>query len=199
MIKVVRAYDLTSGEHVFSVMADDKGFKYVMQPDYKVFDADKHVKMLMEKVNEDKANLKAVDYINIACYGLSNFKYGSAREEASYKIAAKEEQVSMMKSALKYKDIETGNSSVAFAREDLDQVLSDYPELYDQLEGNEDNIDPSITADGMVELVMAALGSVDPEGPNAWLLDYMDGKTADGFVGDLVFGVQPNNDEIGKK
>jgi hypothetical protein len=96
MIKVVRAYDVISGQHVFSIIADDKGFKYVMQSDYKIFNGDKRVKMLMEKVKDKKESLKVNDYINLASFGLSNFKYSSAREEASSKIAAKEEQVSMM-------------------------------------------------------------------------------------------------------
>ena len=99
MIKVVRAYDVISGQHVFSIVADDKGFKYVMQSDYKIFDADKRVQMLMEKA-KDKENLSAIDYIGLATLGLSNFRYGSAREEQSSKIAVKEEQVSMMKSSL---------------------------------------------------------------------------------------------------
>jgi hypothetical protein len=53
-----------------------------------------------------------------------------------------------------------------------------------------DDPDTEITESGMLELVFAALGSVDPNGPNAWLLDYMDGKEAEGFVGDLVFDPQ---------
>jgi hypothetical protein len=85
---------------------------------------------------------------------------------------------------------------LAIASDDMDQVFHDYPELYEQLAS--DDPDQEITASGMIELVFAALGSVDPNGPNAWLLDYMDGQTAEGVVGDLVFDPQPN-DETGKK
>jgi hypothetical protein len=188
MIKVIRAYDLISDQHVFSIIADDKGFKYVMQSDYKIFDADKRVKMLMEKA-KDKENLSAIDYIGLATLGLSNFRYGSAREEQSSKIAVKEEQVSMMKSSLQREQDNALNKSLILAREDLDQVLNDYPDLYDQLEGSEDNINPDITADGMFELVMAALGGIDPEGPNAWILDMQDGKEMpEGFIPEIVFG-----------
>jgi hypothetical protein len=189
MIKVVRAYDVISGEHVFSIIADDKGFKYVMQSDYKVFNADKRAKMLMEKVKDNKESLKAADYINLASFGLSNFRYGSARDEKSTKIAAKEEQVSMMKSALKQEEENVVNESLVVAREDLDQVLFDYPDLYDQLEGDEDKVNPDITEDGMFELVMAALGGIDPEGPNAWILDMQDGKEMpEGFMPMIEFG-----------
>jgi hypothetical protein len=189
MIKVVRAYDVISGQHVFSIIADDKGFKYVMQSDYKIFNGDKRVKMLMEKVKDKKESLKVNDYINLASFGLSNFKYSSAREEASSKIAAKEEQVSMMKSSLKQEKDNVANKSLLMAREDLDQVLFDYPGLYDQLEGTEDNVNPDITEDGMFELVMAALGGIDPEGPNAWILDMQDGKEMpEGFMPMIEFG-----------
>ena len=189
MIKVVRAYDLISDQHVFSIIADDKGFKYVMQSDYKIFDADKRVKMLMEKAKDKKESLKATDYMGLATLGLSNFRYGSAREEASSKIAVKEEQVSMMKSSLKREQDNALNQSLVSAREDLDQVLNDYPDLYDQLEGTEDNVNPDITADGMFELVMAALGGIDPEGPNAWILDMQDGKEMpEVFVPIIEFG-----------
>ena len=188
MIKVIRAYDLISDQHVFSIIADDKGFKYVMQSDYKIFDADKRIKMLMEKA-KDKENLSAIDYIGLATLGLSNFRYGSAREEQSSKIAVKEEQVSMMKSSLQREQDNALNKSLILAREDLDQVLNDYPDLYDQLEGTEDSINPDITADGMFELVMAALGGIDPDGPNAWILDMQDGKEMPkGFVPEIVFG-----------
>jgi hypothetical protein len=189
MIKVVRAYDLDSGQHMFSIIADDKGFKYILQSDYKIFNGDKRVKMLMEKFKDKKQNLKVNDYIDIACLGLSNFKYGSAREEASSKIATKEEQVSMMKSSLKREIDSVANKSTLIAREDIDQVLFDYPDLYDQLEGTEDNVNPDITEDGMFELVMAALGGIDPEGPNAWILDMHDGKEMpEGFIPEIVFG-----------
>ena len=189
MIKVIRAYDLVSDQHVFSVVADDKGFKYIMQSDYKIFDADKRVKMLMEKAKDRKDSLKAADYVGLATLGLSNFRYGSVREEQSSKIAVKEEQVSMMKSSIKREEDTALNQSLVYAREDLDQVLFDYPDLYDELEGTEENINPDITADGMFELVMAALGGIDPEGPNTWILDMQDGKEMpEGFIPEIVFG-----------
>jgi hypothetical protein len=51
MIKVIRAYDMVTNEHVFSIVAGDKGFNYVFaDPKTAMFDSKKRAKMLMEKV-----------------------------------------------------------------------------------------------------------------------------------------------------
>jgi hypothetical protein len=189
MIKVIRAYDLGTEEHVFSIVASDKGFKYVFDNDRKVFDPKKREKMLMEKAKNFSSNYKVDDYLSVATTGLSmSYRFGPAREESSEKIAVKEEQLSIMKSleALKKEPV---NQRLINVQADIDQVLNDYPDLYDQLEGTEENPDMKVTADGMFELVMAALGGIDPEGPNAWILDMQDGKEMpEGFVREIVFG-----------
>ena len=53
--------------------------------------------------------------------------------------------------------------------EDVEQVLSDYPDLMEQLDSGAD-----ITASGMIELVFALVGSIHPNDPNGWVLDYLD-------------------------
>ena len=53
--------------------------------------------------------------------------------------------------------------------EDVEQVMADFPDLIEQLDSGAD-----ITAPGMIELVFALVGSIHPNDPNGWVLDYLD-------------------------
>lgn len=197
MIKVIRGYDSQESSHLFSIMATDKGFSYIFRDDKNpMFDSAKRVELLMGKIGKDPKTLKIDDYLAIATLGLSNFFFSAPMDESSEKTAVTSEKLAMQRvyEASQGRDVGAG---LAIASDDMDQVFQDYPELYEQL-ASEDP-EQEITASGMIELVFAALGSVDPNGPNAWLLDYMDGQTADGFVGDIVFDAQPGTNETGKK
>lgn len=193
MIKIVRARNLDDNLHEFSIVAWDKGFTYVFPKGRAAFNPFSRSKMLMSKV---KPELKPTidDYINIAKTNLSRFSFSNPIEEdISEKMAVKSEQVILDKAAL-FDPSRQMSQRLINSNEDIQQVLSDYPELYDQLaDGTVD-----ITADGMLELVMAAIGSVDPEGPNKWLLDYIDGNAPeDGEIQEIVFDTN-TTDEAGK-
>jgi len=197
MIKVIRGYDSQDNSHLFSVMATDKGFSYIFRDDKNpMFDSAKRVELLMGKITKDPKTLKIDDYLAIATIGLSNFFFSAPMDESSEKTAVTSEKLAMQRVYESEQGHDVG-VGLAIASDDMDQVFQDYPELYEQL-ASEDP-EQEITASGMMELVFAALGSVDPDGPNAWLLDYMDGQTADGFVGDIVFDAQPGTNETGKK
>ena len=197
MIKVIRAYDTQDNSHVFSIMATDKGFSYIFRDDKNpMFNSTKRVELLMSKIDKDPKTLKVDDYLAIATIGLSNFFFSEPMDESSEKTALSSEKLAMQRVYEAGQGREVG-AGLAIASDDMDQVFQDYPELYEQL-ASEDP-EQEITASGMIELVFAALGSVDPNGPNAWLLDYMDGQTAEGFVGDIVFDAQPGTNETGKK
>ena len=185
MIKIIRAYDMMSNRHTFSIVATDKGFSYVFADPKKVmFDSKKRSKMLIERLGGDTKNLTVDDYLAISTAGLGQFYFSSPIEELSEKMAIKSEKLHLEKDMENRNGVDK-NRSLAVASDDIDQVLYDHPELYAQLET--DDPDQEITASGMTELIFAALGGVDPNGPNAWLLDYMDGQEADGPVGFLVF------------
>lgn len=197
MIKVIRGYDSQDNSHLFSIMATDKGFSYIFRDDKNpMFNSAKRVELLMSKITKDPKTLKIDDYLAIATIGLSNFFFSAPMDESSEKTAVTSEKLAMQRVYESEQGHDVG-VGLAIASDDMDQVFQDYPELYEQL-ASEDP-DQEITASGMIELVFAALGSVDPNGPNAWLLDYMDGQTADGFVGDIVFDAQPGTNEKGKK
>jgi hypothetical protein len=197
MIKVIRGFDTQDSAHLFSVMATDKGFSYIFRDDKNpMFDSAKRVELLMSKIDKDPKTLKIDDYLAIATLGLSNFFFSAPIDEASEKTAVSSEKLAMQRVYEDEQGRDVG-AGLAIASDDMDQVFQDYPELYEQL--SSEDPEQEITASGMIELVFAALGSVDPNGPNAWLLDYIDGQTADGFVGDIVFDAQPGNNETGKK
>ena len=197
MIKVIRAYDIYSKRHTFSVVATDKGYTYVFSDDkHPMFNTEKRQAMIMERIGADPKKLKVDDYLGISTLGLSNFYFSNAFDEPNAKIAVKTEKIALARAVLAENGKAKG-AAMAVAADDVDQVFYDFPELYEQL--SSDDPDQEITASGMIELVFAALGGVDPNGPNAWLLDYMDGQTADGYVGDLVFDLRPTNKETGKE
>jgi hypothetical protein len=185
MIKIIRAYDMVSNRHTFSIVATDNGFSYVFADPKKVmFDSKKRSKMLIERFGGNAKNLTVDDYLAISTAGLGQFYFSSPIEELSEKTAVKSEKLHLEKDMENRNGVDK-NRSLAVASDDIDQVLHDYPKLHAQLESNDP--DQEITASGMTELIFAALGGVDPNGPNAWLLDYMDGQEADGPVGFLVF------------
>ena len=199
MIKVVRAFDMTDDAHAFSIVATDKGFKYIFPSvEGTIFNPGKRVQLLLDTVKQDRKSYTVDDYLGLAQFNLSNYYFSEAFEEPSEKLAMKSEKLKMEKDNEIKNGSEKSNKSVGMALRsvDIEQVLLDYPELLEQLSSEDPDVD--ITAPGMIELIFAALGSVDPNGPNAWLLDYMDGQTAEGVVGDLVFDPQPT-DETGKK
>lgn len=194
MIKVIRAFDMNDNIHAFSVVATDKGFKYIFADTKgEIFNPGKRVQLVLDTVKKDKKSLTVDDYLDLARYNLSNYSFSTPFEEPSEKIAIKGEKLKMEKDQEMNRELEESKKSVGVALRsvDVEQVLLDFPDLYEQL-ASEDP-DQEITESGMLELVFAALGSVDPNGPNAWLLDYMDGQEAEGYVGDLVFDPQPDN------
>lgn len=187
MIKVIRAYDLTTDNHTFSVVADDKGFKYIFSKDNVLFDSNKRVKMLMEKAGDTADSFKTDDFLALATLGLTFFRFSDPRNEENEKIAVAEEKLSIDKSLDRLAADSNISDILVRTNDDIDQVLTDYPDLYDQL--SSDDPDQKITDDGMLELVLAAVGDIDPQGPNAWLLDVLDGKEMPkGTVNDIVIG-----------
>ena len=187
MIKVARAYDINTDDHIFSIIADDKGFKYVFSKDNVMFDSKKRVKMLMDKAGPAVEKYKVDDFMSMAQVGLTFFKFSNSREEENEKLVIKEEML-LIDKALDRSLTDSNISDILVkTNEDIDQVFIDYPELYEQL--SSDDPEQKITADGMLELVLAAVGEIDPQGPNAWLLDVLDGKEVEeGTVNDIVIG-----------
>jgi hypothetical protein len=190
MIKVIRAFDMTDRSHAFSIVATDKGFKYIFpSAEDEIFDSGKRVQRLLDTAKKDRKSYTVDDYLGLAQFNLSNYYFSEAFEEPSEKIAIKSEKLKMEKNKEAAKTDEVYSKSAELTRRSLDieQVFLDFPELYEQLIS--DDPDQEITASGMEEFMFAALGSVDPNGPYSGLLDYLDGES------DTSTGA----DETGKK
>jgi hypothetical protein len=187
MIKVIRAFDMNDKTHAFSIVATDKGFKYIFLDDKNaIFNPGKRVQLVLDTVRKDKKSFTVDDYLKVAKYNLSNYYFSSPVEETSEKIAIKSEKLKMEKNQEVDSVEKMSDKSAELTRRSLDieQVFVDFPELYEQLMSGDP--DQEITAPGMTEFLFATLGSVDPNGPYSGLLKYLDEQPAD-------------NDETGKK
>lgn len=176
MVKVIRAYDLSDGAHVFSIAADSKKFVYIFEDkERQIFDPVKRANLVMSKVKEGE-NLSASYLLDIATFNLRNFRFSEPFEESSLKLATDSEKVQLKR----VREASYSNTSQQIdvkTYDEIDQVFADYPDLYDQL--SSEDPDQRITADGMIELMFATLGSVDPNGPYGYLVKHLDGEKPD--------------------
>ena len=177
-MKVQRAYDIDSGVHVFSVTAKGKKFSYIFADSKsQIFDPKKRVKMILDKVKVSTDDMSEDKLIELAKLGLTQFKYGPMIEADDANIATAREKLSIKQSRKDFiKSQEEKQDYLAQAAERIYDTLQDFPELENALWEDEEG---NIPSKGMFELVMAAVGEIDPNGPNAWLIDYMDGKEKD--------------------
>ncbi len=182
MIKVVRAHSTEGEMHVFSIVADDKGFQYVFGKGNEVFDSKARVARLMENVDRKKMDVDS--YLRLASSGLSMYKYDAPiLEDGTAAMAAKLEKLYIQKSIAAADQQANRNSELDVAGEGIQQIFLDYPNFMDQLE-NTDDVDD----EAMTNLVLTTLGEIDPNGPNAWILDMVDGKELpEGTVRQVVF------------
>ena len=170
MIKMIRAYSVETNQHVFSVIADDKKFYYVFEDkENAVFDGDKRVKMLMSKLEKGK-KLSADYLLDISRYNLSQFAFSPIFEENDVKSATASEKAAIRRSRLALKEQAVGIDPRSY--DEIDQVFADYPELYDQLSSTDP--DKEITSPGMTELIYAALGPMDLNGPYGYIFKYLE-------------------------
>lgn len=173
-MKVQRAYDMNTGKHVFSIVINKKKVSYVFgSSKTQAFDPKKKIKVLYDKLGDKIETASEDDLLSLAKLGLSYFRYGRSFEADDLGIATAKEKVSIKESQKEAdkKKIEQ-RTSLLDASERIYQVLEDFPDLEDALW----QADSRIPSEGMFEVVMAALDGVDPSGPNAWMIDHMDGK-----------------------
>ena len=170
MIKVIRARSVDTGDHQFSVVVSDKGITYVFPTGREMFDSKKRVDRLVKMYGQKDKDVKLdLDkYLSLAFIGLTYFDYDEPLDVKNENIAISSEKKFLDAQFRKYKNPESYNSVLVARSEDVYQVLEDYPDLYLQLLST--NPDQKITEPGMTELFFAAMGPIDPNGPNAWML-----------------------------
>jgi hypothetical protein len=170
MIKVIRARSIDTGDHQFSVVVSDKGITYVFPTDREMFNSKKRVDRLVKMYGPKDKDVKlGIDeYLSLAFIGLTYFDYDEPIEVKNENIAVSSEKKFLDAQFKKYKNPESYSSTLIARSEDVYQVFEDYPDLYLQLLST--NPDQKITESGMTELFFAAMGPIDPSGPNAWML-----------------------------
>lgn len=170
MIKVIRARSIDTGDHQFSVVVNDKGITYVFPTGKEMFDSKKRVDRLVKMYGpKDKdVKLDLDKYLSLAFIGLTFFEYDKPIDVDNENIAVSYEKKLLNAQLKKLKKPESYNSTLVARSEDVYQVLEDYPDLYLQFLST--NPDQKITEPGMTELFFAAMGPIDPNGPNAWML-----------------------------
>jgi len=184
-MKIQRAYGIDSGEHVFSIIVNKKKISYVFaSKKLELFDPKARVERLFAKLGDRADNATEDELLSLAKVGLSNFRYGPITDADDFSLSVAREKLSIKQSHKNFVESQKEKrSSLSSASERIYEVLQDFPDLEDALWV----ADARIPSEGMFEVVMAALDGVDPKGPNAWLIDYMDGKEPqEGDIQDLV-------------
>lgn len=182
MILVSRAYEMTNNYnarvHVFSVIADDNGFQYVFgtYTGAEMFDSEKKVAAILERAKKFSADFGAADFIRVSRSSLGHYFFTSGVEAKSAQLAVRQEQIALDSIFVERQSQSAGARAAAIGRR-MQVVFEDFPELADELGSTNPN-QPRM-ANGMNELVLAAIGDIAPDGPNAWILEAIDDPTSD--------------------
>jgi hypothetical protein len=202
-IRVIHFFNLFSRSdyafpHEITAVANEMGFIYlsnVMSDEQ----ANVRSKRLIERVSRKKSQREEEghpfdvdDYIKISQIGMNNYFVKSGNnypEEMAFdEVVELERAVLLEKRVDRSQAIEQTKSSKSIdlfekpfigsltlpqmtpgIMADVEQVLMDYPDLLDELDSGAD-----IHSSGMIELIFALVGSIHPDDPNGWVLDYLD-------------------------
>lgn len=171
------ARDSESLAPYFAVVADDKGADYVWPPDVEPwFDAETRFEYLLAGGDEPT---DVQGWLNLATTNLgSEVTTDPPFDDASSIAAAKKMASDYLKAAPSAQVTQT-SPVLAQASEAYDQAAADYPELGDDgtAYSNPEALD---------NLVLMALGPIDPDGPNGWILRAMDGNPREGDENEYV-------------
>ena len=174
MIQVVRVFEpvrnYTHLLHDFSIIATDTGFSYVFgTASEPPFDSDTRVKNIMDLVGTASNPKDSNDYLALGETNLSYYVLGEPFEAVDPTHAANTEQNAIDQSRQEYQ-MSIMHARLLAQSINTADVFQDFPDLEDQLSSTDPN--QKVTSDGMTNLVMVALGAIDPNGPNGWLLDH---------------------------
>lgn len=202
-IKVLHFYNFMAGSdtqfpHEVTAIANDQGFTYIS----KIMTEEqstRRAKRILERVSNKKKQresegnpLNSADYLQISQIGMTYYyaKPGEIYEEnlTFEQVVALEREIlnehrtevvsrdpkKKSPNQLGFTDTPLIGSLVLppmtpEVLEEVDQVLQDFPDLLEALDSGAD-----INTSGMIELVFALVGSIHPDDPNGWVLDYLD-------------------------
>jgi hypothetical protein len=181
------ARDAETANPLLAAVATDDGAEYVWPKGVEPwFDFEERKEFLLAP---DEEPATATDWLSVAIRNLGDFIYTDVPyDDASNPDQAKRIAAKYLNTVYQQPDPTTNAAPDAF-----DQVAQDYPGFGDSDEtfGDEEG--------SMENLVLMALGPIDPDGPNGWIQRAMDGAPAPGDENEYVHfpGTIPsgNNDE----
>jgi hypothetical protein len=150
---------------MLAVVADDEGAEYLFPPTVEPWLGATRLQQLVEIRGEEPTS--AAEWTELATYnlGLDTFI------DASVEVEDVDDAVDQAESQLA--DYEPESPETSFldsVSESYDQVSADYPGF-----GDAEDVDGN-SAQAMENFVLMALGPIDPDGPNGWLLRAQDGS-----------------------
>ena len=184
MIQIRRAYALVDNfsekSHAFSILATDNGFSYIFgtYSGAQFFDPALHTSLVMDYARNNNllpAHPGCQDYSDIATIGFGYFAFDAPFTVQNSTTATRAEQVDI--DSANASNLTTANSVQSVMQSArANQVFQDFPDLEEQLMSTDPNNE--ITSNGMTALVLSILGSIDPDGPNGWLLNDSDSQSS---------------------
>lgn len=177
---------------VFAVIATDRGFEYVWAKDVEDEDdgIDFQSRIDLAYPDGEPDNLTIEDYKNLAFFHLGSFAPGEWVEARNPSQAKRE-----LKELLNNPRYLEKRQALREGPDPSKKVVRDINLAAEEMKFHAEDFDDvdSLTADQMAVFVMNAVGGIDPEGPNGWMLRQMMGEEPrpgdeNGFVvfGDLL-------------
>lgn len=167
MALLAYARDADDKSPVFAIIADDEGADYIWPEGVEPWLPEDRAEFLAG----DNPPTDAEGWLELAS---SNLGIGIIVTEPE-EIDDVGDAVDMAEAELGAADEDLGDTTPfqASVAEAFDQVSQDYPGAFEA----DDEGDPeSLSAEAMDNMVLMALGPIDPDGPNGWILRAMDGN-----------------------
>ena len=162
-----------TGQIFVSVIADDQGVDYLFPENVEPWLDEQRVKDLAERLGVQPDNAK--DWMDLATSNLGD----NALADAPLDMPNVEEAVTQADQEMgeySYPDDNTG--LLQSASDSFDQVAQDYPDFLDDGE--------TAPPEAMDNFVLMALGPIDPDGPNGWILRAQDGNPEPGDENEYI-------------
>lgn len=175
--------DVVTGVPYFAVVADETGAEYVWPRDVEPWFPDLESRLEFIMFEDEPDPTTAEGWLTLATRNLgSQVEVDPAYDDASNPKQAARLAQTYLNATLAEADAQppAGNPTLSGVSDAFDQVAQDYPGFGDSDEtlGDEDG--------AMENLVLMALGPIDPEGPNGWILRAMDGEPREGDENEYV-------------
>lgn len=173
--------DTETGQPVVGIIADDASARYVWPDDAHRLWADdaRRLNMLTEYMVTQPST--AEEWLNVAAANIGGTRSVGQEEHASLDAAEKALTRLFAETVAEQPDllppVSASEVKLARAADSFDEVASDYQGFAET-----STIDP----DAMNNFVMMALGPIDPEGPNGWILRAIDGNPRPGDENEYI-------------